>query len=114
MAYTTKILAPHLLPRAKGGTYEKSTSIVAIKLPEPASQLGPIDLMSNLIASLARAASAGFKVVSPEILEERLAICSQCEFWQPRARLGFGKCTKCGCTEFKHRLANEKCPIGKW
>jgi hypothetical protein len=70
-------------------------------------------------ASLASSASdwarSGFKVVDQAILEDRLSICQQCEFWDKDAFAGTGKCQKCGCsTKAKLRMATSKCPIDKW
>lgn len=112
MAYTSKIIAPHLLPKPK--TREQPSVIGTAPLDEAVPELSKLDMMNNLTRSLARAAASGFKTVDSETFEIRMAICRQCEFWLPNARFGFGKCLKCGCTEFKQRLVNEKCPIAKW
>jgi hypothetical protein len=47
--------------------------------------------------------------VSPEVIEQRLAICQGCE------RFDNGKCKDCGCyMKFKARMRSQHCPQGKW
>ncbi len=74
------------------------------------------ELAENFTGSMTGWASAGFPVVSQAVYDERAAICATCDFWDPKARMGFGKCRhkKCGCTRFKRWLVTEKCPAGKW
>jgi|2_EtaG_2_1085320.scaffolds.fasta_scaffold10283_4 hypothetical protein len=46
----------------------------------------------------------------PDIILDRMRICSKCEFLKKYTR-----CEKCGCfMKIKTRLAPVKCPIGKW
>lgn len=69
----------------------------------------------SLAASLTEWAAAGFKVVSQEEFDRRLATCKSCEFWDGRAMAGTGKCKKCGCsTQAKLRLSTAACPENKW
>ncbi|MGH7960190.1 MAG: hypothetical protein ACREH8_24715, partial [Opitutaceae bacterium] len=58
-----------------------------------------------------RWAAAGFKTVTREQYDARIAVCDACEFWDGKARLGLGKCKApgCGCTKFKRWLATEQC-----
>jgi hypothetical protein len=75
--------------------------------------------VSEQVKSLAKSglnwAKKGFVLVNEEQLNSRLAECSSCEFWDPKAFLGTGRCQKCGCsTQAKLRMATEKCPIDKW
>ena len=49
--------------------------------------------------------------VSKEIKDQRLDICSSCIFLFNITK----QCKKCGCfMELKTKLADAKCPIGKW
>ena len=59
-------------------------------------------------------AKSGFKLADEAELARRTQICNKCKFWYPTARMGLGKCLKCGCSLAKLKLASEKCPIGKW
>ena len=59
-------------------------------------------------------AKSGFKLADEAELARRKSICNNCKFWYPTARMGLGKCLKCGCSSAKLKLASEKCPIGKW
>lgn len=81
----------------------------------------------SLTAKAKHAAQAGSRIikaavsgepvkVSAEVKEQRLAICRACELWNEGGNVGLGECThsKCGCTRFKHGLATETCPLGKW
>jgi hypothetical protein len=69
----------------------------------------------NLTTSLTNWVKDGVKVVSEEVLNQRMDICKKCEFWDSEAFAGTGRCSKCGCsTQAKLRMATEKCPIDKW
>ena len=59
-------------------------------------------------------AKSGFKLAGEAELARRKSICNKCNFWYPTARMGLGKCLKCGCSSAKLKLASEECPIGKW
>lgn len=59
-------------------------------------------------------AKSGFKLADEAELARRKSICNNCNFWYPTARMGLGKCLKCGCSLAKLKLASESCPIGKW
>ena len=54
--------------------------------------------------------------VSAEERDQRLSICRICTFWREGGNHGLGECShrKCDCTGFKHSLATEACPAGKW
>ncbi len=75
---------------------------------------GPLQKAQNLAAALVRAAKGGFKAVSSEILNERLAICANCNFYGGQNGLLKVICKRCGCGGLKAYLKSEKCPIGKW
>lgn len=70
--------------------------------------------MKSFSKSMGQWAQEGFKKVSNEVYNHRINICRGCEFWREDARLGYGKCAKCGCGKGKHWLPHEQCPIGKW
>jgi hypothetical protein len=67
-------------------------------------------ITTNFTKAMAGWAGAGFKVVERKEYERRQAICSKCEYWEPDARLGLGKCKRCFCSKFKLWLATSKCP----
>lgn len=83
--------------------------------PTPPTTPTNAQMVSSLAKSMLSWAKQGFKVVSQEVLDQRLAICAGCDLWDKEALAGTGRCTKCGCsTQAKLRLATEKCPIDKW
>ena len=46
-----------------------------------------------------------------DVVEQRLAICRECEFFRPRVE----QCKKCGCfMKLKTKLEHSHCPIHKW
>lgn len=59
-------------------------------------------------------AKSGLKLADETEQKRRKSICNNCKFWHPTARMGLGKCLKCGCSSAKLKLASESCPIGKW
>lgn len=68
-------------------------------------------------ARIVRAKAQGQRIrVSPEERDRRLSICRACEYWNEGGNVGLGECkhSGCGCTRFKHGLATETCPAGKW
>lgn len=81
-------------------------------VPEPTVA----ELAQNFASALARWANAGFAVADQATHADRMAVCRACSHWEGGARLGLGACRApgCGCTRFKHWLASEKCPLGKW
>ena len=57
----------------------------------------------------------GLPTVPDSVFEKRLAICSDCEFWDEKGFFGTGKCLKCGCSsKAKLKMATSKCPVDKW
>jgi len=74
------------------------------------------EMTSNFTKAVAGWAKAGFKVVERVVFEKRHSICKSCEFWLPDARLGIGKCRKCGCSIYKLWMATSTCPLTppKW
>jgi len=67
-------------------------------------------LATNFTQAMAGWAGAGFKVVERKEYERRHAVCLACEYWEPDARLGLGKCKRCLCSKFKLWLVTSKCP----
>ncbi|NBQ48140.1 MAG: hypothetical protein EBU33_06780 [Sphingobacteriia bacterium] len=53
--------------------------------------------------------------ISDEEIKGRAEICKQCEFFDPLALRGNGKCMKCNCNPaLKIKISDEECPVGKW
>ena len=82
--------------------------------PEPEQQ--PPSMMqkaSNFARASAKYAASGFKKVSAEVKEGRMAICKGCQFMVGEE--DDPTCNKCGCPlNVKTEWATESCPIGKW
>ena len=58
---------------------------------------------------------SGFKLAPECILQERLNLCKECDYWDVNGFKKTGRCQKCGCSTWaKLRMATERCPIGKW
>lgn len=69
----------------------------------------------NFASSLKDFSKSGFLETTQDELDKRLGICKNCDFFDPNAFFGSGRCTKCGCSTWaKLRMATERCPIGKW
>lgn len=71
-------------------------------------------MAKNFGTAMLDSAKTGFKKVTPEQHAERMAICNTCQFWDGKARMGMGKCAKCGCTGAKQWLSSSSCPINLW
>jgi hypothetical protein len=83
--------------------------------PVPATPPTAASMAKSLATSMANWAKQGFKIATPEQLQQRLDICKLCPEWDGNALAGSGRCNVCGCsTQAKLRLATEKCPIDKW
>lgn len=87
-------------------------SIVSVEENTPSQTL--IELVRRFTLATKRWAKSGFSWVDDSTLEHRTEICLLCPFWDALARMGMGKCKKCGCSSAKLKLASEKCPMGKW
>jgi hypothetical protein len=75
----------------------------------PAQGPGLLRMAISATKSMTQYMASGFKSVSAEVQERRLATCATCEH-----HTGL-RCRICGCfTNVKSRLAHESCPIGKW
>jgi hypothetical protein len=68
--------------------------------------------VKNALTAGLKFAASGFKLVSQEEYDRRLAICrAPCEFWDPTQE----RCTKCGCVDtWKAWLDSQKCPMDYW
>ena len=73
-----------------------------------------LQMLQNFTKASFKWAKSGFKIADAETLANRKAVCDTCPYWYAKARMGLGKCIKCGCSSAKLKLASEKCPIGKW
>lgn len=66
-------------------------------------------MAQTLVHDASKWVRGGMMLVPKNISEERLGICSQCEFYKEQ------RCTKCGCQmRVKTTMATSRCPIGKW
>ncbi|NBR24330.1 MAG: hypothetical protein EBU08_11285 [Micrococcales bacterium] len=52
--------------------------------------------------------------VRPETFAMRKEICVGCEYYDPTAFLGTGRCRVCGCGIGKLHMPSQSCPKGKW
>ena len=52
--------------------------------------------------------------VKPETFALRKSICQSCEYFDPTAFVGTGRCRVCGCGEAKLRMPSQSCPKDKW
>lgn len=59
-------------------------------------------------------AKDGFRVVTHDQYQARLQTCRACDRWRGEARMGLGKCARCGCAGLKLFAGSERCPAGKW
>ena len=87
------------------------------KQSESPSILSKAKHVAQATGRIVKAAASGQPIrASDETRDQRLATCRACDLWNEGGNVGFGECThsKCGCTRFKHGLATETCPIGKW
>ena len=81
-------------------------------------------LVAQFTKSMASWGTAGFPLVSEEVLAERRNTCQgneklnipRCESYRDaRLFFGFGRCGACGCSVgLKTPLKTETCPKGKW
>jgi hypothetical protein len=70
---------------------------------------------ANFATSAARHVAAGMPQCTQEQIDQRFAVCKQCEHFDGKA------CRQCGCPVVREKQlvsklswANEKCPTGKW
>lgn len=70
--------------------------------------------LASFLQAITAWASAGFKMATPQQVQQRIEVCQSCEHWKPDGAFGMGRCMKCGCTSMKLALATSACPIGRW
>jgi hypothetical protein len=70
----------------------------------------------SLASAFKQAASEGTLAtrVSPETFALRKEICLGCEYYDPAAFLGTGRCRVCGCGVAKLHMPSQSCPKDKW
>lgn len=80
--------------------------------PEPIPEPMPLVVtQESLDARLAETAEEGKTDTATK--EQRINICTPCEFNKPF--MGFGQCNQCGCFIYlKAMIKNSTCPEGKW
>ncbi len=79
---------------------------------QEANSLNILKMLQNFTNATFHWASAGFKIADDETLAKRQAICDTCQYWNASARLGMGKCLKCGCTSLKLKLDTDQSRSG--
>jgi hypothetical protein len=91
-----------------------------VELPPPPYEPTVTDLAVNFTGAMARLGAdfvdgKRLKVTHEEYLV-RAHVCDHCEYWQPEAYFGVGRCAhkRCGCTRLKAWLVSQHCPLGKW
>lgn len=84
--------------------------VIRTQKPQPAEPT-LVELAENFAGAMARWGEAGFGTLTREQYDVRSAACDKCDYWDPAARLGLGKCKApgCGCTKFKRWLISERC-----
>jgi hypothetical protein len=75
-----------------------------------------IKQVMNLGSAIKTATSDGSIAtkVRPETFALRKDICVGCEYYDPSAFLGTGRCRVCGCGVGKLHMPSQSCPKGKW
>lgn len=64
--------------------------------------------------AMSQFAKSGFKLASPELVDERLNICQGCQHFSGIHSVFKVGCTRCGCSSKKANVFTEACPLGKW
>jgi hypothetical protein len=78
---------------------------------DPPSLPSTTEMAKNFLQSAASHLANGMKNASEEVIQQRLAICDECEF-KVREQ---NRCGKCGCfLGKKTKWESSNCPIGKW
>jgi hypothetical protein len=73
------------------------------------------DKATQFAISAAAFVKAGMPICTKEQIAGRLAICDDCDHYDPEAYAEMGECKICGCNmEIKSVMATESCPAGKW
>ncbi len=108
------VYEPHLRRMEMLKKYKEQQQTEAEQQPEPEQQSpSMMQKASNFAKASAKYAASGFKKVSAEVKEGRMAICKGCQFMVGEE--DDPTCNKCGCPlNVKTGWATESCPIGKW
>jgi len=69
---------------------------------------------STLAKAVIQSVRSGSFKVSEETFNERKSICNSCEYFDPSAFMGTGRCRVCGCGVAKLQMPQQECPKGKW
>jgi hypothetical protein len=101
---------PKLFSVSNGETPEDFKKFVETE----GKELTVAQMSKNFASAMVEAAKTGFKKVTSDQHAQRMSICNSCQFWDGKARMGMGKCSKCGCTGAKQWLASSSCPINLW
>lgn len=111
---------PHLWKRLRENPAKWQAVHDQVNNPSPALPPAPVKASAypsltqqawNAGKAVAAVATSGFAVVSQEEQARRLAICHECEFYDPQQI----RCRKCACRlNLKTRLEAWHCPIDKW
>lgn len=88
------------------------------KKPEFPSLIEQAKNLARTITDSSKEAIKGNRVFVPvEVKEERMSICSKCEYLykSPTGKAAFNRCMACGCNiPGKVAQAAAKCPVNKW
>jgi hypothetical protein len=83
----------------------------AVSMPLPSLPRQAASLTAALARTAKAAVTAQSVLAAPSTYASRAELCAACELWIPERK----RCRKCGCrTDLKLRLAQERCPLGKW
>jgi hypothetical protein len=97
-----------------GLTREKEIQFLEIRLKQINNIKNEPNLLqktSNFIQAGLGHILSGMKSASPELIEQRNFICSDCEKYNPQK----DSCSECGCfLSIKTIWSEQKCPLGKW
>jgi len=109
--------------KIKGGNVELDLAALDSlheKFPIPAISIPReptiAEMSKNFTKAIVEWSKAGLPVVAKRVFDQRLKACNDCEYWDSAARMGAGKCNKCGCTVFKLWMETTQCPLTppKW
>lgn len=72
------------------------------------------EAIASGVKSLIEIGKSGFRKASPDVVKQRRSICNSCQYWEPSAYGGLGRCAVCKCSGFKLDFATSRCPKNKW
>jgi hypothetical protein len=76
--------------------------------PVQVKYAGARQMVKNFGNAMIESGKTGFKMVTEEIFQQRLATCRACPHWQSEP---VQRCKVCGCTTGKLKLASSRCPL---